>query len=202
MLSTSHAFLFIHVPKTGGNALQKALLPFSDDKMALIAPHHDGVDRFEVRSPVLDIHKHSTLQDYRRQLSPEVFKRLTKVTCVRNPWDRCVSFFFSPHRGPVSWSEAAFEAFVRTKVAPHSAYLALDGCPGDPFNNVDRVLRFEQLHEDFPALCHQLGIACPELPRLNVSVRDAYQTYYPTQTLIDLVAEKFAPEIARFGYTI
>lgn len=201
MLSTTYNFLFIHVPKTGGNSIQKALLPFSDDHMALIAPHHDGIDRFEIRSPLLGVHKHSGLQDYRRQLDPDVFARLTRVTCVRNPWERCASFFFSPHRGPVVWSPDAFEDFIRTTVHPHAHYLALDGQAGDPFDHVDVVLRFERLALDFAGLCDRLGIGPAMLPRVNVSRRGDYRSYFTTQSLIDSVADKFAPEIVRFNYT-
>lgn len=94
MLSSKYKFLFIHIPKTGGNSIQQILLPFSDDRMVLLQPHHNEIDRFEIRSDKLDIHKHSNLEDYRRQLHPDVFLRLFKFACVRNPWDRCVSFFF------------------------------------------------------------------------------------------------------------
>lgn len=34
MLSLAHAFLFIHVPKTAGNAITQASLPFSEDRRA------------------------------------------------------------------------------------------------------------------------------------------------------------------------
>lgn len=200
MLSTSHNFLFIHVPKTGGNSIQKALLPYSDDQLFLVSPHHDGVDRFEIRSNRLDIHKHSSLQDYCAQLEVEEFSHLIKVTSVRNPWDRCVSFFFSPHRVSVVWSQAAFEDFIRTTVHPHAKYLALEGRAGNPFDHVDVVLRFEQLSEDFAGLCDCLGVYDAELPRLNASSRGDYRSYFTTQRAIDLVADRFALEIARFGY--
>lgn len=50
MLSTSHNFLFIHVPKTGGNSLQNVLSEYADDKIVRLSPYQDGVERFEVRS--------------------------------------------------------------------------------------------------------------------------------------------------------
>ncbi|MGH1416066.1 MAG: sulfotransferase family 2 domain-containing protein [Pelagimonas sp.] len=200
MLSKSRNFLFIHVPKTGGNSIQRVLLPFSDDRMVLTGPHHDGVERFEIRSPRLDIHKHSTLQDYQQQLTVDEFAKLSKVTCVRNPWDRCVSFFFSPHRGEVEWTPKRFETFIRETVQPHAYFLSLPGQSDDPFDNLDFVLRFEHLDDDFAALCAQLGIGDLDLPQINVSRRSDYRAYYTDQSLVDLVAEKFAPEIERFDY--
>lgn len=200
MLSSSCNFIFIHVPKTGGNSIQKALLPYSDDRIALIGSHHDGIDRFEIRSPEFDIHKHSTLEDYRRQLDPERYSRLMKVTCVRNPWDRCVSFYFSPHRGAMKWSAQGFSDFIRNTVHPHSHYLSLGDQNNDPFDNVDMVLKYENLEMDFRALCARLGLIDIALPRLNASVRDNYRSYFAQEDLIELVAEKFAPEIDRFGY--
>ena len=127
MLSISNNFLFIHVPKTGGNAIQRILLPFSDDEMALVNPVHDGIERFEIRSPQLKVHKHSSLEDYRNQLDPETFSRLTTITCIWNPWDRCVSYYFSPHRGAVTWSPSDFETFIETTVKPHRDFLKLEG---------------------------------------------------------------------------
>ena len=200
MLSSANRFLFIHVPKTGGNSIQKALLPFSDDRIELIGPHHDGIDRFEIRSPEFKIQKHSTLEDYRRQMDSARFSRLTKFTCVRNPWDRCVSYYFSPHRGRVKWTAEDFADFIRETVNPHSHYLTLESHKRDPFENVDVFLRYEYLEEDFQALCGNLGLADIDLPHLNASTRDSYRSYYTQEKLVELVAQKFLPEIERFGY--
>lgn len=201
MLSIKNNFLFIHVPKTGGNSLQHVLLPYSEDEKVVAAPFQDGINRFGIRSPSLNIQKHSSLEDYRKQLDPAIFSRLLKITCVRNPWDRCVSFFFSPHRGQVTWSPGAFEAFIKSSVIPHHDYLALQDQQADPFDNIDVALRFESLDEDFKALCQKIGIPSVKLPKVNASTREHYRSYYKDTHTIDLVAEKFSLEITRFGYS-
>jgi hypothetical protein len=43
MISTSHQFLFVHIPKTGGNSIQTILLPFSDDQKNT-STKQDGVN--------------------------------------------------------------------------------------------------------------------------------------------------------------
>jgi len=201
MLSLAHNFLFIHIPKTAGNSVHRALLPFSEDEMVLRAAHHDGVERFEVRSQTIDIHKHSTLADYRAQLSAERFDGLFKFHGIRNPWDRCVSFFFSPHRGPVDWSPDAFETFIDTTVVPSHVFLQKGANDPDPFGNADAVLRYEHLAADFEFICTRLGLGLVPLPRVNASLRGDYRRYYRSDGIITRIAEKFAPEIKRFGYT-
>ncbi|WP_419226892.1 sulfotransferase family 2 domain-containing protein [Alteromonas sp. OM2203] len=201
MLSTKHKFLFIHIPKTGGNAIQKVLLPFSDDKMVFTNDMHDGIDRFEIRSQSIDIHKHSSLEDYRSQMDKPTFEELLKIACVRNPWDRCVSFFFSPHRGSVEWSENEFEAFIQSTVKPHAHFLKTSANATNYFDNIDFYIRFEHISEDFKTLCEKLQIDNLQLPHINKSNRQSYQRYYQNKKTIDLVADIFQDEIERFQYT-
>ena len=107
MLSTAHRFLFIHVPKTGGNSIQNVLAVYSADHLVSTAAHQDGVERFEVRSTRYRTTKHSTLREYEREYDPSLLDGLRTICCVRNPWERCISHFFSPHRGPVEWNPLA-----------------------------------------------------------------------------------------------
>lgn len=201
MLSSKYKFLFIHIPKTGGNAIQKTLLPYSDDKMVFTNDMHDGIDRFEIRSQSINIHKHSSLEDYRTQLDKATFDELLKITCVRNPWDRCVSFFFSPHRGPVNWSEAEFVEFIKSTVKPHAHFLKTSNAATNYFDNIDFYIRFEHIAKDFKVLCEKLQIDNLQLPHINKSNRENYQKYYKSQQTIDLVADIFKDEIKRFQYT-
>ena len=85
MLSTSHKFLFIYILKTGGNAIQKVLLPYSDDEMILKSALHDGIDRFEIRSTNISIHKYSSMGEYRRQLDRKIFDNSVNYYIERIP---------------------------------------------------------------------------------------------------------------------
>lgn len=201
MLSTERRFLFVHIPKTGGNSIQNILRQYADDQVVSLAPHQDGVERFEVRSSTYETHKHSTLADYRREYPPELFQSLFKFACVRNPWDRAVSYYFSPHRGPVVWNAAEFRAFVET-IQPVAYYLSIaDAAPelAAALANVDALLRFESLQADFDQVCRRIGIPTAVLPVRNKSSRGSYRAYYDADSRA-LVEARFAEEIRLLGY--
>jgi len=61
-------------------------------------------------------------------------------------------------------------------------------------------MRFENLAEDFRAVCAALDISPVTLPQYNRSDRDHYSKYYDND-LRELVHARFAAEIERLGYT-
>jgi hypothetical protein len=201
MISLKHNFLYVHIPKTAGNAVQNILRHYSEDKIVCVTPLQDGVERFEVRNDQFQIEKHSTLEDYRRELGAERLAKLFKFCCVRNPWERAISFFFSPHRGPVEWDRKAFMKLV-PRILPASAFVSLPGSTPkrSPFENVDCVIRFERLNEDFREVCQRLRIPEQELPVRNKSERRHFSTYYDPE-LVELVQKHFHDDIEAFGYT-
>lgn len=201
MISLKHNFLFVHIPKTGGNSVQQVLRDYSEDRLVCTAPFQDGVERFGLRNDRFNLQKHSPLRDYRRELGESLFRPLFKFCCVRNPWERAISFYFSPHRGPMTWSRDAFIDLIPGLV-PSAAFVALDepeASKASPFGNVDFVMRFERLNEDFRRVCDRVGIPVQELPVRNKSSRQHFSQYYDRE-LRDLVARQFQHEIEYFGY--
>src|SRR5207247_9516244 len=90
---------------------------------------------------------------------------------------------------------------VISKALSVADYLRLDKRDDDPFANVDYIMRFENLAEDFRAVCTTLGIPTVPLPQYNPSSRERYSKYYDDK-LRELVRKRFAPEIERFGYRL
>ena len=204
MISLKHNFLFIHIPKTAGNSIQNVLRAYSEDRIVCMAPHQDGVERFEVRSDRFNIHKHSTLLDYRSQLDEEMFQRLFKFTSVRNPWDRLISFYFSPHRGRVIWDRQEFMRFVEV-IPPLTDHIALEAPNNSDsgtncFSYINHFIRFENLNHDFQQVCEQTGIPYTPLPQRNKSEHQYYKSYYDEE-IVELVTRRFSEEIRFFGYT-
>jgi len=201
MISLKYKFLFVHIPKTAGNSVQNILKNYSEDKIVCSAPFQDGVERFGVVSERYGTCKHSMLKDYRDGLGDEVFEKLFKFTSVRNPWDRLISGYFSPHMGVRAWDKALFKNLV-AEVPPITAYLSLKGRDDvglRSFRNIDRFIRFESIDDDFKEVCGLIGIPWEPLPIRNKSRRQQYARYYDAE-LAELVRNKFRDEIDFFGY--
>lgn len=199
MISLKNKFLFIHIPKTAGNSIQNILRNFSEDRIVCSAPFQDGVERFGVTSERYGTRKHSTLNEYRSALENEIFSSLFKFTTVRNPWDRMISFYFSPHLGRVAWDRNRFKALL-PEVPPVTAYLSMTETAGQcSFGNVDYFIRFENLEDDFSKACDRIGIPWTPLPVRNKSERRSYTSYYDDE-LAELVQNRFSDEIEYFGY--
>jgi hypothetical protein len=195
------------VPKTGGNSLQEVLARYSEDEIVQLDARHDGVERFGVRrgeSRVLK--KHSPLRQYQRELDPALFKSLFTFSTIRNPWDRMVSWYFSPGSGRREWDRSAFVRLLQG--TPGLAkYITLPRLPeriagklgftlkwGPLDRDIDLLLRFEYLDDDFSRLCRRLDIPMTPLRKRNRSERRHYSHYYDEETR-ELVANRFRAEI-------
>jgi hypothetical protein len=198
MISFQKSFLFVHIPKTAGNSIQSVLREYSEDQLVALRKEQDGIERFGLRNPKYKIKKHSTLKAYRDALGDERFRDLYKFTCVRNPWDRMVSYYFTPTQNPETWNRKKFREII-SKAVSVADYLRLNDEEQNPFANVDYIMRFENLSDDFRNVCSRLDIAQPTLPQYNRSTRTHYSKYYDDE-LRELVRTRFAREIERFGY--
>lgn len=165
------SFVFVHNPKTGGSSVSQALLPFGKrDKQ------HAGI------------------------FPPRGYNSKTfRICTVRNPWDRMVSGY-------------EFSQRKKDEKQPFDEWLL----GGDPwslgaldFKRVPQfywtwvcnyVLRFESLNSDFTNLVGDMKLNT-ELPHVNSSERKAdYREYYTYGKLIDVVQDRFGPDIEKFGY--
>jgi len=204
IISDSHQFLFVHVQKTGGSAIDHAL------KQVLA----------DIRS-IPKVDRHATLGSILEHEPPLV--NYWTVGFVRNPWARMLSWYRMVDRfqegaasgragfrqllkrntflADVAKNHHDFESFImqgtkqyqRLRV-PQLHYLSTRT------RRADFVGRQETLEADMRAIIARLGLPPIEIPMINVDPsRPDYRDDYTPQ-MQRRVEELFARDIDVFGY--
>ena len=204
MISHSHKFLFVHVPKTGGTSIEYALDEYNT---ADSSKKSNG----EWIGGSID-HKHAFLNDYidspKRKFSipKESLGDYFKFSFARNPWARTFSHYrMFKRNGPYVATES-LQSFVKfycrkprggwrgRNFAPVLDHVFFDGSVG-----VDFIGKFENFETDFYYVCDKIGIPAPKLPHVNKSKVHNYVDYYDEESM-EIVAKKYAKDIDYFGY--
>jgi len=221
--------IFIHIPKTAGQSVERVFLRWAgldwDHRAALLLRPNADPTKGPPRLA------HLTARDYVRlgYISQSDFDAAFKFAFVRNPWTRMVSLYHHLNQGQ-SFREYVLGEF-RERVWEEMAWFVR---PQRDFIYdetgallVDFVGRFERLQEDFDQVCRRLGKPPTPLPRVNQAtdhrklhwsgnprkilrswrkrmIKPAprfprYQDYYDPDTRT-AVAELYQMDIELFGY--
>lgn len=178
-------FAFIHINKTGGSSIEKALgLPL--------------------------IHK--TAREYRDDIGAERWRLRFSFAIVRNPWDRAVSQFHyrkSIDKTNLESASVEFPEWVRSVFSERSSPYLDEAemfltqadwvCDESGIIIVDYVGKFERLQDEWEEICRRLNRPHSVLPHVKRSPRVDYRDYYDS-TSKRIISEFFARDIELFGY--
>jgi len=112
MLSYENKFIFVHVAKTAGSSVLEALLPYSNAKKTIgygISSGHWGIS--DPATPTM----HGKISEYQRHLGHS-FDEYKIVAGFRDPFERLVSMYFSPHR----WKKPSALGRVSLKIESYT----------------------------------------------------------------------------------
>ncbi|MBE9638231.1 sulfotransferase family 2 domain-containing protein [Salipiger mangrovisoli] len=211
IISPGRGYIFVHIPKTGGTSLARALEARAHRDDILVGDTPKALrrrGRLKGLTPRGRLWKHSTLADIDGILTPVQIAGMRRVALVRNPWDRMVSYYHwlrgqrFEHPAVRLSQELDFGAFLlhpqttaSLRAWPAERYLR-DATGAD---RGDIWLRLEQLEGDLAPFEAHLGFRL-DIGHENASARRRdYRGYYDARTA-DHLAEICALEIARFGY--
>ena len=200
LVSKSHDFLYIHVPRTGGTSIREALNPFST---------RPSKSRFNKVISGLGLrpwaHRHfpvhPSFESARSILPGTVFSSLFKFSFVRNPWARLASDYVykrenRDHRRHAETCRlGGFEAWLRQEAGrKRSSQLAMLG------QDIDFLGRFENLQLDFETVCSRLGLGA-SLEHLNSAQKTPWEwRELYNSTCQQLVFDYWGKEIEDFDY--
>ncbi|MGM0740329.1 MAG: sulfotransferase domain-containing protein [Pseudomonadota bacterium] len=222
MISHSRKFVFVKTKKTAGTSIECALAPYLEpgDLTSPLVEHAPGTRRYSKEFVRILRERDASLRARNPHLPYSVvadhFARETKGYyrfCVeRNPWDKAISAFFfwiSRHGHDSSKTEEEnFLAFAESErlgfFSDYDLYMRKDK------PQVDRVLRYENLAEEFAQVTDKLGL--PEISIGSVRAKGdirpkasrKLQRFYGADLengAAKRVQSVFAREIAYFGFT-
>lgn len=175
---------FVHINKAAGSSIEKALgLPF----------------------------QHKTARELRDLMGPRRWSERFTFTFVRNPWDKVASHYHyrvMTDQTGLATSRLPFNDWVMRAYGerdplyydipkmfmPQIEWIVDD----DRQLMVDFIGHFENLEDDFHAICDILGVGA-RLPHLKRSVRGDYRELY-TAEAAEVVERWFAEDLKRFEY--
>ena len=195
MISDQYRCVYVHIPKTAGTSIERALGWIGDD---VIGPY--GTVPYGVQD-------HRTLNELRLAMPTADFDAYFKFTFVRNPWARVVSWYRNVisdavHRGNFG---IAADSTLRDFLVRHGSTWGLQPLRywiGDRSGalELDFIGRFETLRSDFDTVRKRLGVPAVELPHLTQSNdRTHYRSLYDHECR-EIVAQRYAEEIGMFDY--
>lgn len=184
---TNGRFIFIHINKTGGTSIAKAI--------------------------GLPSRRHLFAQEIISIVGEERFRKCFKFCVVRNPWDRVVSHYHYRLKHnvtqladkPISFKEWVLCCYGPQKnptyfndpkwFVPQIEWIT------DKNGNVatDYIIRFESLERDFLRVAQKIGLK-KELPHLNATSKAHYSRFYDDETR-EIVGNHFRADIERFNYS-
>jgi hypothetical protein len=176
--------IFVHINKTGGTSIEKALgLPF----------------------------QHRTARELRAVLGERRWESRFSFAFVRNPWDKVASHYsyrVKTNQTGLRERTIPFGEWVRLTYGEQAApyydqpkmFMPQLHWIADESGRilVDFVGRFESLEGDFQTVCGKLGRTA-SLPHLKQSSAGDYRRLYDDQTA-EIVGRWFAADLEAFGY--
>lgn len=187
--NTNTKVLFIHIPKTAGTSIKKIL--------SLNGFVHDAV--------------HADYKMAKEKI--ENYNEYFKFSSVRNPFSRMVSWYNhlkhlsfagEDRRGRVVLDPGTFENFIFN----HNQIYAGHPMRGYTFrkqqvdfigNDMNFIIRFENLQKDFNTVCEYIGIEPMVLPVRRKTKTVNYRDYY-NAAIKDAVYRIFRKDFKTFKY--
>lgn len=222
IISLNRKFAFIHIPKTAGVSIETALKQFDQQARASSANKLARLLRIPMDLDKACWGRHDGLKLVESLTNDARLQGLTTFAVVRNPYTHAVSHYNYMKSLPVKRYGArvrkmSFETYLRMRQRPAGTFVQLYErnlwfmrlpdqasfvCDRKEKVIASRILRFENLSEEWAQLCRDLGLDACELPHTNKgSIRPNYSSSIEmTDECRHLIEDIYARDFDLFDY--
>jgi len=188
-----HNLLFIHIPKTGGTAIERALgIKAANEPKKLISK------QMELVEGVRTVPQHFTPDILRERLGEDVYESSIKFAVVRNPYTRVLSeYFYRNKTGNMNrfpkWFRDYYGNINHVHKLPQSKFVDSDNIT---------ILKQETLQEDFSRFVEESNLPIKsELGTVNKSKHNKTDLIEEIPLpIIGRINNLFEEDFIRFGY--
>ena len=183
MIDHYHKLIFVHITRTGGTSVE----------VACVGDAWDTID-----APTKHIRADQAQARY-----AAYWESYVKFAVVRNPFGRLASMFATGGwhknmRGGLGMSMEYWLEILR----PHETERYGTLLQSEVLDvELDHVLRFERLAEEFDAMCRTRGLDVPKLPHTQRSGRRPDHRDYYSARARRMVEDQWAADFERWGYS-
>ena len=208
--------IFIHITKSAGSSIEVAMNAVEQRDDGAIDPMTG-----EFVNVVTGAEKHMTARAVKDLLGDDVWNEYFKFSVVRNPFDRFHSLWWNGRyvgkRHTLSFPEFVDFALHRTlrgrlkkwrtgewkvhqRFWPQAEFLR----SRNGRIEMDEILHFESVAEDFPAVARRIGLPSEQLPKVLMKNRNPESRHRYTEDYDDntrtIIADYYREDLERFGY--
>ena len=204
MISFRYKFIFIHIPKTAGTSIVKALSPYSEDGVSdkgNIKPSIELIKLAREKNIRINNYKHFTYNKYKQLLGDRI-KDFFIFSVIRTPYERIPSVYYYSNITGVSLT--SFIGAIQNGVHIIPSIGIKQNMIDTFIGGVEDIflLRFENLNKDWKNLLDRLNLPYLSLDYLNVGRRIDYNNLYRDSRLLVVINKVFGEEIEKYGYEI
>lgn len=208
IISRKWKFVFIHIKKTAGSSITRALSGYDDRSWHLKVFGTKPLERIHFLRRFNPFWHHVSACELIRHLGPE-YQEYYSFAFVRNPFDWQVSNYFYIKQHPL---HPRYREVKDMEFSDYLSWTRLNGriqlqsdfvvdCERSQDLAVSFIGKFKNLAEDFNHIISKIGLSSElQLDLYNASKRSGdYRKYY-SKTTINFIEKYYEEDLNRFGY--
>ena len=193
VISKKNKYIFFHLPKNAGVSISKTLISqeislqikyFTSFLLRNLFKTRDNFYFSFKKQKIFLFRSHIACGEFYKIMDGEPILDYLKFAVIRNPWDRMVSRYFYSKKISNKFKDYTFNEFVDYDIKNNSNVLRqYDFCTDNKKNFcLDKVIKFENLNQDFNDICDVIYKKKNMLNHFNKSDHKSYQEYYDLNT--------------------